>query len=187
MPYPAHLHTDRPLPPVVDAVPHQGKQLIEIILLKDELLHDIQSDIVRVEKSRKLEVPVLTNEDADGYDLNRKIDNYVNKAVSRMQAYLLLPSPFVHRISTNHTRLWEETSIYLALPHNWAPHCIDPLRDAVHNYIVKSVEYELMAVVLPNDPYTAICNNDADRAYNDINALINTRLGPTRIHPTPFG
>jgi len=172
------MRVARPLP----------RQLIEIILLYQELQHDITADITRLEKSRNLQAtPVLTNEDADGYTIARQIDRAVNQCVSRMQAYLLLPSPFVHRISTNHTHAWEEKSIYLAMPPNWPPHCIDPLRDAVHTYIVKSVEYNLLIVSLTNDPYTVLCKTEADQAYSDINSQLSHRLGHIEIHPTPFG
>lgn len=169
------------------AVRH-GSQFVEIILLKEELLHDIHADITRLEKARQLhETPILTDEDSDGYTINRQIDRAVDKSVSRMQPYLFLPSPFVHRISSNHVSQWEEKSIYLAMPPNWPPHCIDPLRDAVHRYIVESVKYNILLVNLSNDPYTAMCKLEADEAYNEINSLISTRLGPTRIHPTIFG
>lgn len=187
--YPHQLHRHhRPLPPdcAMAAVRH-GHQFVEIILLKEELLHDITADITRLEKARQLDQPILTNEDADGYTLGRQIDRAVDKAVSCMQAYLFLPSPFVHRISGNHVSQWEEKSIYLALPPNWPPHCIDPLRDAVHRYVVESVKYNILLISLSSDPYTAMCRMEADEAYNEIGSLISTRLGPVRVHPTIFG
>ena len=56
--------------------------------------------------------------------------------MARCQAYLMLPSPYAHRVSADHAYGWEEKSIYLAMPSGWPPHCLEPLRDAVHNFIV---------------------------------------------------
>lgn len=160
---------------------------MEIILLHEELTHDIEADIRRIEKARKLEDPILADNGSDDYSLCRYIDRAVNRVVSRCQAYLMLPSPFVRRISTNHTHSWEEKNILLSLPINWAPHNIDPLRDAVHNYIVKDVEYQLLAQALPQDATTMLCQQQATDSYNEINALINSRLGGVHIKPTIFG
>ena len=187
--YPHHLHTpDRPLPATVPAGSPAGKQLVEVILLHEELTHNIEADIRRIEKARKLEEsPILADNGSDDYSLCRLIDQAVNHVVARCRAYLLLPSPFVRRISTNHTHNWEEKNILLALPHNWAPHNIDALRDAVHNYIVKNVEYQLLAQTLPQDATTMLCQQQATDSYNEINALINSRLGGVHIKPTIFG
>jgi len=184
--YPHHLHTDRLLPSALPR-PRRDSQIVEIIILKPEIVHDIEADINSLEKQRKLETPILTGSESEGYTVNRQIDRALDKCVSRMQAYLFLPSPFVHRISSNHTSGWEEKSIYLSLPGNWPPHCIDPLRDAVHNYIVKSVEYNILLVALTSDPYTAMCEKESAESYNEINALINSRLGPMNIHPSFLG
>jgi hypothetical protein len=40
---------------------------------------------------------------------------------------------------------------------------------------------------MPQDPYTAICKQQADDYYDDINVRINARLGPSLIHPTFLG
>lgn len=184
--YPHHLHTPERQRPVSSGLP-AGKQLVEVILLHEELTHDIEADIRRIEKARKLEDPILADNGSDDYLLCRYIDQAVNRVVTRCQAYLLLPSPFVRRISTNHTHNWEEKNIMLALPHNWAPHNIEPLRDAIHNYIVKNVEYQLLAQALPQDATTLLCQQQSTDSYNEINALINSRLGGVHTHPTIFG
>lgn len=187
--YPHHLHTpDRPVCCNTIAAQRQHKHVVELILLYSELRHDIDADILRVERQRHLEeTPVISNNDTDSYIIKRYIDNAVNKVVSRCQAYLLLPSPYVRRISTDHTHSWEEKNIMLALPHNWPPHNIDALRDACHNFIVKSVEYMLLSSALPHDAYTALCKQQADDFYDDINVNINARLHASLIQPTFLG
>lgn len=183
MPYPHRLHTpDRKFPDTITSASRKS-QVIEIILLYNELTHDIERDIIALEKSRKIEIL----DGKDDYTMRREIDTAIDEAVARMQAYLILPSAFVRRISTDHAGQWDEKNVYLGLPHNWPPHVIDPLRDAVHNYVVSSVVLYFASLYLSNDPFVTICSERKYRAYNDINAHINTRLGVTHIHPTFLG
>ena len=190
--YPHYIHQQPrerlPLPDCIDAaaVRRQGKQIIDIILLNKELMHDIEEGIRQVENARDKDAPKLLSSDGkDSYILRRHIDTAINQAVSRCQAYLLLPSPYARRVSTDHADQWLEKDILLGLPHNWPPHCADGLRDAVHNYIV----YRSMQLFLAlSEPKGAeICEIQAESFYNDINAKLNARLGPTNIHPTFLG
>ena len=197
MPYPHHLHEGAPYrdrPVCRNLVATRRKvQLIEIILLKEELYHDIDMETYQVQKIRTAangkpfdSLPLST--DSNGrYLIDRYIDRYVSQAVQRLTAYLALPSPFAHRVASNHTKEWEEKSIYLALPDNWPPHNIEPLRDAVHQLIVKGVEYQVQAVALPADPYTAICRDMMEDADNSISVLVNARLTPLSCGYSPFG
>ena len=89
-------------------------------------------------------------------------------------------------MANNHASQWEEKSIYVALPHDWPPHHIDPLRDAVHQLIVKGVEYQLLAVALPNDPYTALCREMMEDADTDITVHVNARYTQQRCGYTPL-
>ncbi|UKK52161.1 hypothetical protein L6472_06155 [Prevotella sp. E13-17] len=188
MPYPSQLHKGRCIPGEILAIPHDQKLVIEIILLKNEIEHDIHSEVARVERSRKLtDTPILTNDDADKYTIDRSIDDAISTVVGRCQAYMLMPSPFVHRTITNHVYEWQEKSIYLAFPYNFPPGCVESLRMAIHRFIVKSVVFELLTSALPNDPYTQICSNSIIATDNEINALLNARLGAIEIHPTFLG
>ena len=199
MPYPHYCHMEPHdrlnLPDLFDitAVQRQGKQLVEVILLKDELLHDIEASAKQLDDARQSTAqgssaalpPILPKGAAENYLLLRHLDTAVNQAVSRCQAYLLLPSPFVRRISTNHTHGWEEKSIFLAFPHNWPPHCVDALRDSIHNFIV---ERTLQRYLLRVDPKAAeSCDFQALGFYDEINALLNTRLGAMHLRPTFCG
>lgn len=186
--YPHESHYNRPFPDAVCQRLRQGKQYVEIIILKDEIIHDIDTDTLNLEKSRKLEETPVATDERRMYEACRHIDRALNAIVRKCSAYLLLPSPFVHRISTNHTKGWEEQSIYLALPHNWPPHLIDSLRDLAHDYIVKYAESQLLVPILsPDDSYVRYCAVAAEEDLNDLNAGINARLGADTITPTPFG
>ena len=186
--YPHQLHHNRPYPDAVCQMLRQGKQYIEIILLKDEIIHDIDADTLNLEKSRKLEETPIATDEKRMYEACRQIDRAVNAVVRKCAAYLLLPSPFVHRISTNHSKGWEEKSIYLALPHNWPPHLIDSVRDEAHNHIVKFAESQLLVSLLsPSDSYIQYLATDAEDSLDRLNAAINERLGRDIITPTPFG
>ena len=187
--YPHYLHTQsdsRFFPKEVACLPHQDKQRIEVIFLKEEIMHDIEAGIRLIEKSRSEEAPAILDKDGkDDYLLSRYIDTAINQAVARCRAYLLLPSPYVHRISTNHTHDWEEKSIYLAFPMTWPPHCIAPLRDAIHNYIVERAQQLFLAKI--DVKLSEVCDIQATTYYNEINALLNTRLGGVHIQPTFLG
>lgn len=196
MPYPHHLHQGkpyRPSPVCCDIVAtHKPAQLIEIILLKEEFYHDIDTETYQVQKMRSAvggfpadKMP-LSTDSTSRYLIDRYIDRYVSQAVSRLSAYLAIPSPFAHRIADNHTKDWQEKSIYILLPPNWPPHDIEPLRDAVHQLIVKGVEYQLLAVALPNDPYTALCREMMEDADTDITVHVNARYGQQRCGYTPL-
>lgn len=196
MPYPHHLHEGkpyRPCPVCCDIVAaKKPAQLIEIILLKEEFYHDIDAETRQVQKMRTAaggfpdgKIPLATD-DTNRYLIDRYIDRYVSQAVSRLTAYLAIPSPFAHRVANNHTKDWLEKSIYVALPHDWSLHHIEPLRDAVHQLIVKGVEYQLMAVALPNDPYTAMCREMMEDADTDITVHVNARCSQLRCGYTPL-
>lgn len=186
--YPHHLHSHRHIPDEVCYKITRGKQIIEIILLKDEIIHDIDADTLQVEKARKIEGVTVATDESRSYEACRYIDKAVNAVVAKCAAYLLLPSPYAHRISDNHNKGWEEKSIYLGLPHNWPPHLIDHVRDLIHDHIVKYAEAQLLAPVLsPQDSYVQSLLLDAESSLNSLNAAINSRLGPTHIHPTFLG
>lgn len=186
--YPRHLHYNRPFPDEVCQRLRQGKQYVEIILLKDEIIHDIDADTLNLEKSRKLEETPVATDERRMYEACRQIDRAVNKLVRECSAYLLLPSPFVHRISTNHTKGWEEKSLYLALPYNWPPHLIDGLRDAAHNHIVRFAEAELLTPLLsPTDSYVQYCALAAQDSLAEVQSIISDRYGPIDMTGTPFG
>ena len=185
--YPHHLHkAERPQCDCLPQTP-RGARFVEIIILRQEIVHDIEAEFHLFERTRHLEeTPVRTNE-SDDYTISRLIDQALDKALRPMTPYLLLPSAYAHRIANNHTTQWEEKSVYIAMPQNWPPHCIDILRDAVHNYIVKSVVLELLQIAHPADPYSQICAMHQERCYNDIVAIINTRLGTINISPSFLG
>lgn len=196
MPYPHHLHEGTPYRPCqlcrdIVAV-KKPIQLIEIILLKEEFYHDIDAETLQAQKMRAAvggfpadKIPLATD-DSNRYLIDRYIDRYVSQAVARLSAYLAIPSPFAHRIANNHTKDWLEKSIYVALPKDWPPHHIEPLRDAVHQLIVKGVEYQLLAAALPNDPYTAICREMMEDADTDITVHVNARYTQQRCGYTPL-
>lgn len=185
--YPHYLHTpDRPVCCGSVSTP-PGKRLVDIILLKKEIFNDIDADTLQVEKARRTEGLNIATDDKQRYTLTRTIEKAITNVLRPLTPYLLLPSPFVHTIATNHAGGWDEKDILLAMPHNWPQHLIDNLRDTIHHYIVKLTEYEYLAPLLPNDPYTALCKQQSDDDHGDINVIVSSRLGPVKIHPSPFG
>ena len=194
MPYPHYLHPDDgSVRSCIEARRYrrQGFQLVEIILLKDEIYHDIDAETHKIQEARNQAaansskgeaVPVTTiaTDDRSRYLMDRIIDKYVSVAVRRLSAYLVLPSAFAHRIVNNHTKSWQEKSILISLPQRWPPHLLEPLRDAVHTLIVKGTEKEWLSTALsPNDAYVMLCQQEADDADADITSDVNARYGPT--------
>lgn len=186
--YPHYLH-DKPrpaFPATVLAGSPARNTPFEIIILKKELLADIEAAIHQLEKNRQPDQPaLLATNGSDDYLLCRYIDTALSQAVARCQAYLLLPSAFAHRISTNHNYGWEEKSIYIGMPRNWPPHCIDALRSVVHSFIVERTLNLFLARL--DEKASAASNMLANTYYNDINSMLSSRLGGTKIHPTEFG
>ncbi len=181
--YPHHLHHRRPIPDIRRVPPQM--QLVEVIFLYDELIHDIEANINNIERKGTASSPLLPNGAKSDYLIARHIDTAINQAVSRCQAYLLLPSPYVHRISTDHAHQWEEKSLYLALPPDWPPHCIDPLRDAVHNYVVYRTIQLYLAFTDPQAAATA--DAMASDSYDDINVQISAHRNPLSCGFSHFG
>lgn len=190
MPYPHYLHQGhlhRDLPVCCDFVAtHKSVQLVEIILMKQEFYHDIDAETLQVQRMRKLTDLPLSTDDSNRYLVDRYIDKYIGKAVSKLTAYLVAPSPFVHRIANNHADEWLEKSILVALPPTWPVHRLDPLCDAVHQLVVKGAEYELLAVALPNDAYTMLCREQMEDAENEIAVQVNARCKPLTSGYTPL-
>lgn len=190
MPYPYQLHQGRPYRPckvcndIVAAM--KDVQLIEVIVLKDELYHDIDAETLQVQRMRKMTDLPLSTDDSGRYLVDRYIDKYVNRAVGKLTAYLAIPSPFVQRIANDHTKAWQEKSILVALPKTWTPHRLWPLCDAVHQLVVKGTEFELLAVALPNDSYTLLCKDMVEEAENEIAVQVNARYTPLKCGYTPL-
>lgn len=186
--YPHHLH-QAPRPQCPCLLCEIGGQLVEVILLKTELLHDIEAVIHQIEKASRqgnsAALDLLPNDAASDALLLRHLDTAVNQTVSRCQAYMLLPTAFAHRITTNHTYGWEEKSIYLGMPPKWPPFCIDPLRDAIHNFIVYRTLQLFLAFT--DEKAAAKCDAQALSYYDEINAQLNARQGPENIKPTFLG
>lgn len=192
MPYPHHLHPDDGSLRCGYDVPRKpGFQLVEVIIFKQEIYHDIDAETQALQNHRNKtanvpagspagQITTIATDDTSRYLTDRYIDRYLNKTVQLLSAYLAIPSPFAHRIANNHTREWQEKSILISLPKRWPPHLIDPLRDAVHRFIVKGVEMEILSTTLgPSDHYVQLCAEEAEEADGDITVNINTRYGTT--------
>jgi hypothetical protein len=162
--------------------------IAEIIIFKQEITHDIEADVRQLERMRKLtDTPILTNDDADRYSLNTQIDLALSIAISRLQAYVISTPCHSHQVAHDHTTDWDEKKITLDMPFSWPQHLLEPLKNAVHRFIVKTALHNFLRVALPQDPYTTLSLDEANEASNRINSLISDRLGPIKIHPTPFG
>lgn len=157
-----------------------------IILIKAELYHDIDDDTRQLQVFRKLiDIPISTDE-RYRYIIDRYIDRAVNHVTTRLSPYIATDKP--HRIVNNHTAPWEEHNIYIVMPKKWPADCIDHLKDAIHTYIVRMVEAEVLSLSIgPQDPLVQQYRMDAENADNEVVSIINRRIGPLTAPFTPFG
>lgn len=186
-PYASPANYVQPCRHTVPATTKKGmRQFAEVIIIKEEVLHGIETELHQIERTRHLEeTPIVANDD-NRYAVIRDIDAALGKVVERCQAYLLQDA-YAHHITTDHTKDWKERTVKLSMPMTWPLSCINPLRDAIHTYIVKSSLLPLLSLTMPGDPYIPIIMQQQQRAYDDINALISTRTVPTNIRPTFLG
>jgi len=102
--------------------------------------------------------------------LDRWISKYVNLAKGRMAAYILEPH---RRVGNNALEQEDEIDIELQVPDFWDDTVWEPLCQAVHDYIVNGIMYELFALILP--PKEHIINvkrEDMDMSFADIKTYI---------------
>lgn len=160
--------------------------LYEVVILKDEIYHDIDSDTHALQRFRKaLDVPLATDENGR-YQLDRYIDLAVNQVAKRLTAYIATEHP--HATVNNHTFPWEEHTFHLVMPSSWPPETLDGLKDSIHRYIVRSVEAEVLSVaLLPTDPIVQQYRQDAADADAEIVKDINRRTVALRVTFAPFG
>ena len=162
-------------------------QPVEVILLRTELIHDIEAVIHQLERKSKdtASAALLPAGASADYLLSRHIDTAVNQALASCQAYLAMPSPFAHRIATDHAMQWEEKSILLAMPLSWPLHHLDPLRDAIHSFIV----YRALQLFLAfsDEKAAAVCDERASDFCADIAVHLSARSHPLQCAMSPFG
>lgn len=158
----------------------------DIIIIKQELYHDIDDDTRQLQVIRKLiEVPVSTDE-RHRYIIDRYIERAINHVQTRLAAYIATDRP--HHIANNHVKGWTERHIFLAMPTAWPPENLDHLKDVIHTYVVRITEAEVLSLFIgPNDPLVQQYRIDAQEAENEVVSIVNRRLGPMSVHYAPFG
>lgn len=157
----------------------------DIIIIKQELYHDIDDDTRQLQVIRKLiEVPVSTDE-RHRYIIDRYIERAINHVQTRLAAYLATDRP--HHIANNHVKKWTERHIFLAMPAAWPPENLDHLKDVIHTYIVRITEAEVLSLFIgSNDPLVQQYRMDAQDAENEVVSIANRRLGPLHAQLSPF-
>ena len=175
----------------LDLVPRRYDKERHIYISKDNLFYDIDAATLIVARARrdgnntdKQDIP--SDENGLRPIFERWIDKYTNLAINRMQAYVK-PEPRTSMM--NNLNQWEEKDIFLMMPDNWDESTFEPLKDAVHNYIVNGVLYEYFVLNLTEkDPVTLSKKQEMDVAYEDIKNCVCAYI-PGTVHKAmhPFG
>lgn len=162
-----------------------------IYISKDNLFFDIDAQTLIVARARrdgnntdKQDIP--SDENGMRPIFERWIDKYINLAIGRMQAFV---KPELRTSAMNNIKQWEERDIFLMMPDNWDEKAFEPLKEAVHNYIVSGVLYEYFSLNLTaKDPVTLSKKEEMDLAYEEIKAGVCAYI-PGTIHKPihPFG
>lgn len=102
--------------------------------------------------------------------LNRWIDKYVNLAKGRMSAFILEP---YRRTKSDVLKTDDEIDIELQMPWSWDDTLFQPLTQAVHDYVVNGVMYELFSLLLPPKEHVVnVKQIDMDQSYDDIKRCV---------------
>lgn len=151
--------------------PNKPNQPKILFLRRDQILGDISTQIQIISESRLTdkgtEISMLKNAtERFSSQFARWINTYLDKAKSRMAAYIMEPP---RKATMNDVIEWEEKTIHLSFPWYWNPATFDQLSGAVHDYIVNSCLYEFFSLALTSkDPVTM----DKQILAEDANSMI---------------
>lgn len=174
-PYPRHPYG--PNDPLFGGHPQFERH---IYLYRDQLLYDIESQVGVMSRVRRgmNQNSDGTSDDAalgsvvDDYKplLNRWVDKYVNLAKGRMSAFILEQ----HKPNMgDELKNEDEIDIELQMPFSWDDTCFAPLVQAVHDYVVNGVIYELLLLMLPPKEHVVnVKQGDVENAYHDIKRYV---------------
>lgn len=161
-----------------------------IFIRQDQLLDDIQTQVGIVADMRPMPDgnpnPALANATTRyASQITRWIDKYMNFAKSRMAAYVVTME---RKASMNAQREWDEAIIHLAFPPSWNATTFTNLADAVHQYIVNGVLYELFVLAFTSkDPLTADKIEIMEEASREIkHCCVTQKPGMARKSLHPF-
>lgn len=165
---------------------------VHIYIVKDQLLYDIDAQSLIVARARRngnnVDQHNVSTDEADQFRpmFERWIDKYFSLAMNRMQAYVKTEP----RIAmTNNLKQWTEKDITLSMPDYWNEKAFEPLKSAIHDYIVNGVLYEFFTLNLTaKDPVTVSKHDEMQNSYADIKNHISAYI-PGTIHKPmhPFG
>ena len=146
-----------------------------IYLYRDQLSFDITSQVSVVSRVRRdgdgsADDSLIQAVDSNKALIDRWIDKYVNLAKGRMSAFILEP---FRRTKSDVLKQEDEIDIELQMPWSWDDTVFQPLTQAVHDYVVNGVMYELFSLMLPPKEHVVnVKQVDMEQSYDDIKRYI---------------
>lgn len=186
-PWPYHRHPTGPNDEIFGGHPYFERHLY---LSREQIKFDVASQAAVISRTRRTpdgkEDNALTDiAEQYGGMIDRWTDKYVNLAKGRMAAYILEPHM---RVGNDTLKQEDEIDIELQVPDFWDDTMWQPLVQAVHDYIVNGIMYELFALTLP--PKEHIINvkrEDMEESFADIKMYIcSSKPGSVRKPLQPF-
>lgn len=146
-----------------------------IYLYREQLLFDVTSQVSVVARVRRngdgsADDSLIQAVDSNTGMLNRWIDKYINLAKGRMSAFILEP---YRRTKSDVLKTDDEIDIELQMPWSWDDTLFQPLTQAVHDYVVNGVMYELFSLLLPPKEHVVnVKQIDMEQSYDDIKRCV---------------
>lgn len=166
--------------------------MIRIQIHRNEIVHDIDHDTLFLQKVRtgagdSQMISHLFSSDADNsYRIGRWIERYWNRILGASSAYLVRGKQ-AGGGADNAVPEWEMKELVLDMPDGWPESRLQELTDAVHWYIVYSVEFEFLLLAYgAGDNVVQERQAAAEDALYDIRAILSVRTHGLKMPFHPF-
>lgn len=166
--------------------------MIRIRILRNEIVYDIDHDILFLQKVRinaddsQMNSHLFSSDADNSYRIGRWIERYWNRVLGTSSAYLVRGKQ-VGGGADNAVADWEVRDIVLDMPDGWPENRLQELADAVHWYIVYSVEYEFLLLAYgAGDNVVQERQAAAEDALYDIRAILSARTHGLKMPFHPF-
>ena len=168
----------------------EQKDTYHIYIMRAQVIYDIEAQLSIITKSRRNEAQSQDNNIENIDAVRPLIDRWFGKYLSLVKRKLASVLKEERILSTsNNIKDKEEIDLVLSIGDRWNSNALEPLSNAVHDFIVNGCIYEYLLLYLtPNDPVTATKEQQKELAFEEIhNALCSYKPGKLRkgMHPFP--
>lgn len=172
--------------------PTAGKRRIapdHIYLFKSQIIYDIEAQISMMAKARRDDSgndPSFADTEDYADMLNGWIERYAALAKGRLQAFIVNEKRPTE--TTNIKDTSDEITFHLTFPPYYDTEAFEPLKQAIHDYIVDGTLYEYLTMMIPNDAVIPVIGQRREDDFNNIKRFSCTTLAGhvhRGMHPFP--